>query len=99
MKILGSARPGETIRLHAEITGRLENLLQARASATLNGNTIFAGGTDPFRRSARRTGQKVSRSNRLGVPALQIFAAAIPHGKVSTLMVFSDFYNTHSQGI
>ena len=32
-KILGTARPGQTIRLQAEITGRLENLVQAKASA------------------------------------------------------------------
>lgn len=32
-KILGTARPGQTIRLEAEITGRLENLVQAKVSA------------------------------------------------------------------
>jgi len=33
VKILGTARPGETIRIRAEITGRLGNLIQASASA------------------------------------------------------------------
>lgn len=33
VKILGAAKPGETIRLHAEITGRLANLVQARVTA------------------------------------------------------------------
>jgi len=33
VKILGSARPGETVRLQAHITGRLGALVQARVSA------------------------------------------------------------------
>lgn len=33
VKIVGSARPGETIRVRVEISGRLDNLVQARASA------------------------------------------------------------------
>jgi 3-hydroxyacyl-[acyl-carrier-protein] dehydratase len=33
VKILGTARPGETIRVRAEITGRLDNLVQTTASA------------------------------------------------------------------
>jgi 3-hydroxyacyl-[acyl-carrier-protein] dehydratase len=33
VKILGTARPGETVRLEAEITGRLGGLIQARATA------------------------------------------------------------------
>lgn len=41
VKILGTAKPGETVKLHAEITGRLENLVQARATAAVNGNTIL----------------------------------------------------------
>ncbi len=41
VKILGTARPGETIRLQADITGRLDNLVQARASASVNGNPIL----------------------------------------------------------
>ena len=41
VKILGSARPGETIRLEARITGRLGNLIQAQAIASVNGQTVL----------------------------------------------------------
>ena len=41
VKILGSARPGETIRLEARIVGRLANLIQAQATATVNGQTML----------------------------------------------------------
>jgi 3-hydroxyacyl-[acyl-carrier-protein] dehydratase len=37
-KILGTARTGETIRLEAEITGRMAGLVQARATASLGDN-------------------------------------------------------------
>src|SRR5436189_3210050 len=33
VKILGTARPGEVIRLEAQLTGRLGNLVQARTKA------------------------------------------------------------------
>ena len=35
VKILGTARPGETIRVEARVTGRLGNLIQAKAQAFL----------------------------------------------------------------
>ena len=41
VKILGTARPGETIRLEAHITGRLGNLVQAQATASVNGQTVL----------------------------------------------------------
>jgi 3-hydroxymyristoyl/3-hydroxydecanoyl-(acyl carrier protein) dehydratase len=41
VKILGSARPGETIVVHAEIMGRLENLVQANAWAEVNGQKVL----------------------------------------------------------
>jgi 3-hydroxyacyl-[acyl-carrier-protein] dehydratase len=41
VKILGTARPGETIRLRAQITGRLENLVQASASALVGGVQVL----------------------------------------------------------
>jgi hypothetical protein len=41
VKILGTARPGEIIRLQADITGRLDNLVQARASASVNGSPVL----------------------------------------------------------
>ena len=40
-KILGSARPGETIRLEARVTGRLGKLIQAQATASVNGQTVL----------------------------------------------------------
>jgi 3-hydroxymyristoyl/3-hydroxydecanoyl-(acyl carrier protein) dehydratase len=33
LKILGTAKPGEVVRLEAKITGRLGNLIQAQAQA------------------------------------------------------------------
>jgi len=41
VKILGTARPGETILLEATIAGRLGNLVQAQATARLGGMTIL----------------------------------------------------------
>lgn len=40
-KILGSARPGELVVLETTLSGRLANLVQFRASATVNGKTIL----------------------------------------------------------
>ena len=36
-KITGSARPGETVQLEAQVVGRLGNLIQARATASVAG--------------------------------------------------------------
>ena len=41
VKILGTASPGQTIQLQAHITGRLGNLVQARASAWVNSNVVL----------------------------------------------------------
>jgi len=41
VKIFGTARPGEAIRLGAKITGRLGNLIQAQASALVAGKTVL----------------------------------------------------------
>ena len=41
VKILGTARPGETIRLEARIVGRLDNLVQAEANALVNGQLVM----------------------------------------------------------
>ena len=41
VKILGGARPGDVVRLEARVTGRLGNLVQAQASATVDGNLIL----------------------------------------------------------
>lgn len=41
VKILGTARPGETVQLQATVTGRLGNLVQARATASVNGVTVL----------------------------------------------------------
>src|SRR5206468_11037438 len=40
-KILGTARPGEVIKLEARVVGRLNNLVQARAVATVNGRLVL----------------------------------------------------------
>ena len=41
VKILGTAKPGETIQLETTVTGRLGNLIQARATATVNGILVL----------------------------------------------------------
>jgi len=41
VKITGTAKPGEVIRLEARITGRLANLIQAEASAKVNGVVVL----------------------------------------------------------
>ena len=41
VKILGTARPGETIRLEARVTGRLGQLVQAQATASVAGRLVL----------------------------------------------------------
>jgi 3-hydroxyacyl-[acyl-carrier-protein] dehydratase len=41
VKILGSAKPGETILLEATITGRLGNLIQAQTTARVSGTLVL----------------------------------------------------------
>lgn len=41
VKILGSARPGEAVRLEARVTARLGSLVQAQASAFVAGTKIL----------------------------------------------------------
>jgi 3-hydroxyacyl-[acyl-carrier-protein] dehydratase len=41
-KILGTAKPGETIHLEARVTARLGSLIQAQARATARGALIMA---------------------------------------------------------
>lgn len=41
VKILGTARPGETIRLCAEVKARLGNLVQAAATATVGEQLVL----------------------------------------------------------
>jgi 3-hydroxyacyl-[acyl-carrier-protein] dehydratase len=41
VKILGTAAPGQLIQIQAHITGRLGNLVQARASAWVNGAVVL----------------------------------------------------------
>ncbi len=40
-KIMGSARPGDVITLHAEVKGRLGRLIQAQASASVHGALVL----------------------------------------------------------
>lgn len=42
VKILGSARPGEVVRLEARVTGRLGNLIQAQAQALVEGRVVLS---------------------------------------------------------
>ncbi len=43
IKILGTAKPGETIQIEARILSRLGNLVQAQTSASVNGQTVMQG--------------------------------------------------------
>jgi 3-hydroxyacyl-[acyl-carrier-protein] dehydratase len=43
VKILGTARPGETIRIDARITGRLGLLIQAQANVSVNERLVLQG--------------------------------------------------------
>jgi 3-hydroxyacyl-[acyl-carrier-protein] dehydratase len=43
VKILGSARPGDTVLLEATVIGRLGSLVQAKASASVAGVTVMSG--------------------------------------------------------
>lgn len=40
-KILGAARPGETVTIHARVLARMGHLIQAQATATLRGTLIL----------------------------------------------------------
>jgi len=40
-KILGTAKPGETVQLEVQIAGRMGNLIQARATANVGGNVVL----------------------------------------------------------
>ena len=40
-KILGAARPGETLHLEARVVGRMGNLVQAQATARVNDRVIL----------------------------------------------------------
>ncbi len=41
VKILGTARPGETVTLRAKVTGRLGGLVQAEAEARIGGKQVL----------------------------------------------------------
>jgi 3-hydroxyacyl-[acyl-carrier-protein] dehydratase len=41
-KILGSARPGDTLRIEASVTGRLGSLVQGQASAYVSGTKVLS---------------------------------------------------------
>lgn len=43
IKILGTAKPGETLRIEARILNRLGNLIQAQVSASVNEQTLMQG--------------------------------------------------------
>src|SRR5438045_9308437 len=43
IKITGSARPGELLRLETTVTGRLANVLQAAVTVSVNGQIVLRG--------------------------------------------------------
>jgi 3-hydroxyacyl-[acyl-carrier-protein] dehydratase len=43
IKILGTAKPGQTIHLEATIAGRMANLVQARVRALVDGKPVLEG--------------------------------------------------------
>lgn len=43
VKILGSAKPGETLRIEAEINGRMANLLNARVKVSVGNSMVLSG--------------------------------------------------------
>jgi 3-hydroxyacyl-[acyl-carrier-protein] dehydratase len=43
VKILGSAVPGNVVRLEAQVTGRLGNLVQADVKASVKGQVVMTG--------------------------------------------------------
>lgn len=43
VKLTGTARPGEIVRLEAHLTGRLANLVQAAATAWVNDQVVLRG--------------------------------------------------------
>jgi len=43
IKILGTASPGQTIRLEARVLNRMGNLIQAQVVATVNGQAVLQG--------------------------------------------------------
>jgi 3-hydroxyacyl-[acyl-carrier-protein] dehydratase len=43
VKIFGTAKPGEIVRLEASIAGRLGNLVKAEATASVNGVLVMQG--------------------------------------------------------
>ncbi len=43
IKILGTAKPGEVIRIEARILNRLANLIQAQVTASVNGQNVMQG--------------------------------------------------------
>ncbi len=42
VKILGTAKPGQTVRIEARVTGRLGSLVQAEASAFVSGTKVLS---------------------------------------------------------
>ncbi len=43
IKILGTAKPGEVIRIEAHITGRLAGLIQSQVAVSVAGQTVMEG--------------------------------------------------------
>ena len=43
VKILGSAKPGETLQIEAEINGRMANLVNARVKVSVRNSIVLSG--------------------------------------------------------
>ena len=43
VKILGSARPGETLKIKVTISARMANLVQAETAVEVNGRVVMQG--------------------------------------------------------
>jgi 3-hydroxyacyl-[acyl-carrier-protein] dehydratase len=41
VKILGTARPGDVVRIESRVTGRLGNLIQAQTQASVGGELVL----------------------------------------------------------
>jgi 3-hydroxyacyl-[acyl-carrier-protein] dehydratase len=65
VKILGTARPGETVHLQARITGRLGTLVQSQVSALVSGAKVLSaeltlGGTTSTSQTTLESGSPVT---------------------------------------
>jgi 3-hydroxymyristoyl/3-hydroxydecanoyl-(acyl carrier protein) dehydratase len=68
VKIFGTARPGETVRLEASVTGRLGHLVQAKGTASISGRKVLTAeltlsGTTPKCSAAEASDSSLNEFN------------------------------------